>query len=150
MKPCWSGFISTPLTPNWMPSFLSGASVCDIGSRKSSFVIMPTSLSSLVTSRHDMSCLCIFCSASLSVVSGLATITGLVIMPLAEIVRSGVFCPSRLPMDCRSWGWMTCSSMSFMLMIPTSFPFSMTGMWLIPCSLKRLMTAPVVLSASTV
>jgi len=69
MKLCWSGFISTPLTPNWIASFLSAVSIWDIGSMKSSLVTMPTSRSSFVTTRHEMSCLCIFFSASSSVLS---------------------------------------------------------------------------------
>lgn len=104
MKACWSGFISTPLTPNWIASFLSWVSIWDIGSRKSSFVRMPTRWSSFVTTRHDMSCLCIFFSASLRGVSVWTVITGFTIMPLAETVRKGTFSPTASPNDCLCWG----------------------------------------------
>lgn len=54
MKPCCSRLIAVSFMLNWMVSFGCTVSICEIGSRKSSFVIIPTSLSLEVTARHEM------------------------------------------------------------------------------------------------
>lgn len=100
---CW-GFMSGPLMPNCIVSFGVGVSSWLIGSRKSSFVNMPTSLSSVVTGREEMSWSCIVFSASRRVVVVLAVTTGECIMPFAGILSVWIFSPAASPVVCRLCG----------------------------------------------
>lgn len=53
MKACWSFVMRVSFTLNWMVRLVGVVSIWDMGSRKSSFVIIPTSLSFRVAARQD-------------------------------------------------------------------------------------------------
>lgn len=131
-------------------NFLSEVSICAIGSRKSNFVTMPISLFCERTGKQEISCLCILSSASFKLVSAWAAITGLLIKPFAGMLNFGFFSPTISPRVWRVFGWKMCVIMSLMLIMPTSFPVSVTGTWDMPCSLKTLRTAPTERFASIV
>ena len=91
-----------------------------------------------------------FFSASRRLASASMVMTGLLIMPLAGMLKVSTFSPVLSPVVWRSFGWNILSSMSRMLIMPMIFPSSMTGTWEKPCSLNRLSTAPTDLWASMV
>jgi len=104
MNACSSGFTARSFTANWTVNLWSIVSICEIGSRKSSLVTIPASLSFAMTGRHEMSCLCMVFSDSSRVVSGFTVITCFVMMPLTGMFRIGVFSPFMSPMVCLRLG----------------------------------------------
>lgn len=105
MNSCSSGFTSMSFMLNWIVNFFSVGSCCDMGSRKSSFVIMPVSFPFSMMGRQLILWLCIVFSACLSVVSGVTLMSGVVIMPFAGTFSIGFFSPMMSPVVCFRRGW---------------------------------------------
>lgn len=138
------------LTPNCIVSFCTAFSNCDMGSRKSSRVTIPTSFSPDITTMQLMSWSCIFFSAAFRVVCGSTEITGRLMIPLTGILSVSIFSPTMSPVVVRRWGQYMFSIISCTLTMPTSFPLSVTGMWDIPNSRIKLRTAPTLRFASII